>query len=268
MSRTNQTNSIPFVCPKCKHSLRADKLSLYCNKCDRTYPITKEIPDFMSGDQESDLAAIRPIAKFMDLVAPIYESRFWQQLNLRLARASKSSLHSLADFHSKSLEGITGAVLDVACGPATYGRRIASSTRSVYGIDISMGILQKGKKYTKRESITGVHLARARVEELPFDNAVFDGAICSGSLHLFPDTLLSLREIARTMKPGAPLSVQTFIEGDTIVNRMLKKQTWVHNFKVAELQQCLGQAGFEGFQWKLDGPIVITFTAHKTGSDH
>ena len=267
MNGTDRTHSISFVCPKCKQSLRSVKLSLYCSKCDRTYPITEEIPDFISGDQESNIAAIRPIAKFMDLVAPIYESRFWQQLNLRLARASKSSLHSLANFHSKSLEGITGVVLDVACGPATYGRRIASSTRSVYGIDISMGILQKGKAYTKRESIIGVHLARARVEELPFDNAVFDGAICSGSLHLFPDTVLSLREIARTMKPGAPLSVQTFIEGNTIVNRMLKKQTWVHDFTLAGLEQCLGEAGFEGFQWKLDGPIVITFTAHKDSSN-
>jgi ubiquinone/menaquinone biosynthesis C-methylase UbiE/uncharacterized protein YbaR (Trm112 family) len=268
MNEINQTDLISFVCPKCKHSLRSDKLSLYCSKCNRTYPITEEIPDFIFGDQESNLAAIRPIAKFMDLVAPIYESRFWQQLNLRLARASKSSLHSLANFHSKSLEGITGAILDAACGPATYGRRIASPTRSVYGIDISMGILQKGKAYTKRESIPCIHLARARVEELPFDNAVFDGAICSGSLHLFPDTVLSLREIARTMKPGAPLSVQTFIEGNTIVNRMLKKQTWVQNFKLAELQQCLTEAGFERFQWKLDGPIVITFSAHKASSNH
>jgi hypothetical protein len=69
------------------------------------------------------------------------------------------------------------------------------------------------------------------------------------------------------MKPGAPLSVQTFIEGNTIVNRMLKKQTWVHNFTLVELEQCLGEAGFEGFQWKLDGPIVITFTAHKASSN-
>jgi hypothetical protein len=48
----------------------------------------------------------------------------------------------------------------------------------------------------------------------------------------------------------------------------LKKQTWVQNFKLAELQQCLTEAGFEGFQWKLDGPIVITFTAHKASSNH
>jgi ubiquinone/menaquinone biosynthesis C-methylase UbiE/uncharacterized protein YbaR (Trm112 family) len=268
MNECTSANSLIFVCPKCRCPLRSEDNALHCSNCIRRYPITTGIPDFIAEDSLARLASVSRIAKFMDLVAPIYESRFWQQLNLRLAGANNTSLRSLANFHSRSLENITGIILDVACGPATYGRRIASPTRSVYGIDISMGVLQKGKAYAKRENITGVHLARARAEKLPFDNAVFDGAICSGSLHLFPDTVLSLREMARTMKPGSPLSVQTFIEGNTIVNRMLKKQTWVHNFKLAELQQYLTEAGFEGFQWKLDGPIVITFSAHKTPSNH
>ncbi len=267
MNLVLSANSMSFVCPKCKRPLRSVDNSLYCSECDRTYPITSGIPDFIAGDSQASLAPVLRIAKVMDFLAPIYESRFWQQLNLKLAGARGSSLRSIASFHSQTLEGVTGSVLDVACGPATYGRRIASASRSVYGIDISMGILRKGMTYVARARMSGVYLARARVEELPFGNAVFDGAICSGSLHLFPDTVLSLREIARTMKTGAPLSVQTFIAGNTIVNRLLKKQSWVHNFELVELQQYLTEAGFQGFRWKLDGPIVITFCARKAVSD-
>ena len=267
MNQGTCANSMSFVCPKCKRSLCSVDNFLYCSECNRTYPITSGIPDFIAGDSQASLAPVLRIAKVMDFLAPIYESRFWQQLNLKLAGARASSLRSIASFHSQTLEGVSGSVLDVACGPATYGRRIASPSRNVYGIDISMGILRKGKTYVARDCISGIHLARARVEELPFGNAVFDGAICSGSLHLFPDTVLSLREIARTMKMGAPLSVQTFIAGNTIVNHLLKKQPWVHNFELVELQQCLTEAGFQGFQWKLDGPIVITFCARKAGSD-
>jgi ubiquinone/menaquinone biosynthesis C-methylase UbiE len=116
--------------------------------------------------------------------------------------------------------------------------------------------------YVARDNIPGVHLARARVEELPFEDAVFDGGICSGSLHLFPDTVLSLREIARTLKPGAPLSVQTFISGKTVINRLLQKRSWLHTFKLDELQQYLAEAGFEEFQPELEG-IVLTFRARK-----
>jgi ubiquinone/menaquinone biosynthesis C-methylase UbiE len=160
------------------------------------------------------------------------------------------------------LEGVAGSVLDVACGPATYARRIASPSRNVHGIDISMGMLRQGKVYVERDNVSGVHLARARVEELPFENAVFDGVICSGSLHLFADTVLSLREIARTMKPGAPLSVQTFVAGKTAVNRFIQKHAWVHTFDLVELQQYLTEAGFEGFRYELDG-IVLTFSARR-----
>jgi ubiquinone/menaquinone biosynthesis C-methylase UbiE len=208
------------------------------------------------------------MAKKMDFFAPIYESRLFGSILLKLSGIGggySRFIDRIASFHSKTLEGISGAVLDVACGPATYGRRIASPSRNVYGIDISMGMLRQGKAYVERDNVPGVHLARARVEELPFENAVFDGVICSGSLHLFPDTVLSLREIARTMKPGAPLSVQTFIKGKTVVNRFVKKHSWVHTFELVELQQYLTEAGFEGFRYKLDG-IVLTFSARKAVS--
>jgi ubiquinone/menaquinone biosynthesis C-methylase UbiE len=116
--------------------------------------------------------------------------------------------------------------------------------------------------YVTRDSVPGVYLARASVEELPFEDAIFDGCICSGSLHLFPDTGLSLHEIARTMKPGSPFSVQTFVAGTTVINRLVQKRSWLHTFELSKLQQSLTEAGFEGFRPELDG-IVLTFSARK-----
>ncbi len=263
MDETTATDPLSFVCPRCKKLLKAAINAYECSKCDQAYPINRGIPDFLVSDSLASSSIITRIAKSMDSVAPIYESRFWPQLNLGLAGAKNSSLRGLANFHSKTLEDTTGAILDVACGPITYGRRIVSPYRSVYGIDISMGMLQEGKKYLEREGISNVYLARARAEELPFENAVFEGAICSGSLHLFPDTVSSLREIARTMKKGAPLSVQAFLAGNTSVNRALKKQTWTRDFNLDELRRYTADAGFEGFQFQLDGPIVITFSVRK-----
>ncbi len=183
-------------------------------------------------------------------------------LSLSGIRGGSRLIGRVASFHSRSLQGITGSVLDVACGPATYTRRLASQSRDVYGIDISIGVLRQGMAYVLRDGTARVHLARASVDELPFENAVFDGAICSGSLHLFPDPVLSLREIARTMKPGAALSVQTFVAGNTAINRFVQRRSWLHTFELVELQRYLGEAGFEGFRPELDG-IVLTFSACK-----
>jgi SAM-dependent methyltransferase len=49
-----------------------------------------------------------------------------------------------------------------------------------------------------------------RVEALPFEDSFFDAALCCGSLHLFADTVIALREIARVMKPAAILAGFTF----------------------------------------------------------
>jgi SAM-dependent methyltransferase len=254
---------LSFACPKCKRPLRSGANTLHCDECNRTYSILAGIPDFLLGDARASLAPVRRMAKGVDFLAPIYESRLWYQLLLNLAGAGSSSLQSIANFHSKTLEGISGSILDVACGPVTYGRRIASSTRVVYGIDISMGMLRRGMTYAARDGVAGIHLARASVNELPFEEAVFDGAICSGSLHLFPDTMQALREIVRTMKAGAPLSVQTFVAGgQSRLMRLLGRRRNVHAFELPELERYLTEAGFERFVPKLDG-ILLTFSACK-----
>ncbi len=243
--------------------------------CDRAYPVISSIPDFLSGDSEAENAPVfggisgvttlNRMARRMDRFAHIYESKYYVSAALKLSGIQSDSSHfmdRIAGFHAKSLAGTTGAVLDVACGPATYSRRVATSLRNVYGIDISMGMLRQGLTYIERGHVKGVHLARARVEELPFEEAVFGGAICSGALHLFPDPVLALREIARTMKSGAPLSMQTFVAGKTLINRFVQGRSFVHTFEVDELQQDLTQAGFEEFRPQLDG-IVLTFSARK-----
>jgi SAM-dependent methyltransferase len=262
MSEITRIKPISYACPKCKRPLRPGENALQCSECNQTYLIEGGIPDFLS--QVNLAPATFRIAKTMDFVAPIYESRLFALVLTKLSGVSGGSrfIDRIASFHSETLKGVIGSVLDVACGPATYSRRIASPSRNVNGIDISMGVLRQGITYIVRDDIQGVHLARARVEELPFENAVFDGGICSGSLHLFPDTVLSLREIARTMKPGAPLSVQTFVAGKTVINRILQKRSWLHTFKLVELQQHLTEAGFEEFRPELDG-IVLTFSARK-----
>ena len=271
MSEITSIKPINFACPKCKHLLRSGDNTLDCSECNRTYPIVGGIPDFLSEDFQASISpvfggissttTIKRMAKQMDFVAPIYESVFFVSTLVKLSGIrgdSRRFIDRIASFHSKTLEGITGSVLDVACGPATYGRRIASPSKNVYGFDISMGMLRQGMTYIERDNVQGVHLARARVEDLPFENAVFDGVICSGSLHLFSDTVLALREIARTMKPGAPISIQTFVAGKTLINRFVQGHSWIHSFELVELQRYMNESGFEEFQPTLDG-IVLTF---------
>lgn len=115
--------------------------------------------------------------------------------------------------------------------------------------------------------MANIHLARARVETLPFPIEFFDAAICCGSLHLFPDKMASLREIARVLKPHALLAVFTFTAGDGGILKHRRLRAWaeakgLHAFELTELRHWLDAAGFEAFDPKVSGSI-LTFTARK-----
>ena len=172
---------------------------------------------------------------------------------------------------SQKVQSTKGRVLDIACGPGTYGRRIASPSREVFGIDVSMGMLRQGTAYVAKEGIPNVHFARARVEALPFEDGLFDAALCCGSLHLFTDTAIALREMARVMRPAAILSVFTFAAGRGGVLKFRRVREWsrrnhgLHVFDLSEMEQYLTASGFEDFQPEMSGSI-LTFSARKPAS--
>jgi ubiquinone/menaquinone biosynthesis C-methylase UbiE/uncharacterized protein YbaR (Trm112 family) len=258
-----------YVCPTCKRELELSDEGLRCGVCAVTYPIFDGIPDFVPEDlAQSGSQVLRNIQK-IDWLARIYETRLWYPLVLNLYGGWRSaSLEGLAREISDIIGSVDGLVLDAACGPGTYGRRIASKSRVVYGIDVSMGMLRRGVRYVKRDRVPNVHFARAKVEKLPFPAGLFDVAICAGSLHLFPDAVFALREISRTMKAGAPLAVMTFVVGTTGILKYrrirdhVEEDHGVHIFELPQLDRYLAEAGFEGFRPHAYGSILV-FSARK-----
>jgi ubiquinone/menaquinone biosynthesis C-methylase UbiE/uncharacterized protein YbaR (Trm112 family) len=258
-----------YACPECKRPLQQDEGVLRCVTCSQAYPVTEGIPDFvleqLSQSNDPELRRMR----FIDRMASIYETRLWYPLVLNLYGGFQSpSLAELISTMSRKLQSTKGRLLDVACGPGTYGRRIASQSKEVFGIDISMGMLGQGTAYAATEGIRNVHFARARVEALPFEDRLFDAALCCGSLHLFSDTVTALREIARVMKPAAILSVFTFTAGRGGILKYRRVREWsrkkhgLHVFDLGELEQCLAASGFGDFQPEVAGSI-LTFSARK-----
>jgi SAM-dependent methyltransferase len=203
-----------YACPGCKRGLRQEQGALRCPTCSQAYPIREGIPDFIGEELSRSADPVLRRMRFIDRMARIYETRLWYPIVLNLYCGFRSpSLAQLVSTMSQNIQSTKGRVLDVACGPGTYGRRIASPSKEVFGIDVSMGMLRQGEAYIGREGNSHMHFARARVEALPFEDGVFDATLCCGSLHLFADTVIALREMARVMKPAAILSVFTFTAG-------------------------------------------------------
>ena len=155
-----------------------------------------------------------------------------------------------------------GLGLDVACGTGLFTRSIAREMRFVYGIDISMGMLKKAAEYAERNGISNIRFARAKAENLPFPEGLFDGVVCCGALHLFPDTEEALTEIARVMKKGARLAVMTIVKRRFLkfkrVYEHLRKDHGVHIFDVEELSSHLSNTGFTDFAPNVYGSMILS----------
>ncbi len=257
-----------YTCPHCKSPLRVAEYGLHCVECDAGYPILEGIPDFIGEEYRAEF---KPILRFIDrlgLHARLYETPLWYNPVLHAFGGKDApSFEECQKAMGDLMDVRSGLLVDIACGPGTWGRRIASDRLSVYGIDLSWGMLRQGAAMVRRGRIPNVHFAHALVESLPFGDAIFDAAYCGGSLHLFPDTVGALRRIGRTLKPGAPLVVLTFLKAGQQVVKWRQaadknRKRRLRAFEIPEMAGYLDQAGFTDFEPQQHGAILI-FTARK-----
>jgi len=131
-----ETYSI-YACPTCKQVLELRDGAFRCHACVVTYPILDGIPDFIVEDlTESSNRSLRVIGKMdssvrFDFMARTYETYVYPLVCNLLGGWRSASLKELALDVSKIVGSVDGLVLDVACGPGTYGRRAALESRTI-----------------------------------------------------------------------------------------------------------------------------------------
>lgn len=151
-----------YACPNCKSPLVEANGGLRCASCDSFFSIVDDIPEFIAGELSASPDPQLRRMRFIDKMASLYESRLWYPVVMKVYGGLRAPLlpeliRSVADI----LAAVRGRVLDVACGPGTFGRKIASPAREVWGIDVSRGILRQGVVYAAAERISNLHFARA-----------------------------------------------------------------------------------------------------------
>ncbi len=92
-------------------------------------------------------------------------------------------------------------VLDVGCGIGHATEPLAVRGCIVTGLDPDAGRLASAQ-----ERLPNLRFVQGRVEELPFADNSFDGAICAQAFHRF-DQAKALDELIRVVRPGRPIAV-------------------------------------------------------------
>lgn len=106
-----------------------------------------------------------------------------------------------------------GRVLDVATGTAGVALQLSDRTGAfVAGADLTEPMLRRGwANVVAAHQEQRIKLLAGRAEQLPFPDATFDAVTFTYLLRYVADPAATMRELARVLKPGAPMASLDFL---------------------------------------------------------
>lgn len=254
-------------CPACGHSnLDRGPATLTCRDCQREY-------NFYNG--VADLAPPHPTGR--NLTQRLMDSRLYSQFYEDVMRprltavVSERTMQEEYELSTEYLElESDSTVLDVACGTANFTRYFAEQLHQsedggrdslVAGMDISWSMLEKARTLLTQQGLDQeVYLIRGDATRIPVQRAAYNRLHCAGALHMVNNIDEALRNFSRVLEPGGICVIGTFLLGDGMVRRFLKKAAEIpskfHWFSEQELYKRLDRAGFEVADSSVAGDAI------------
>lgn len=248
------------TCPSCGHVLSRRPDSLQCPACSETVQIVDGIPHF-PVDVDHD-----PTTTVFDALAWIYETPLWFPAMYRLIAGSPLPV----DDRKRVAELLGGGdgdhVLDMACGTGRFTRHVAPEVATVWGIDVSEGMLQRAHRYADRSGIENVRFARMDATDPHFEDGTFDRVACCWALHLFEDVPGTLEEVYRVLTPEGRFAGATLSEAYLLtvpgLQHGLRRTVGARVFEPEKLRASLSEAGFTSIEFDRRGAALF-FRADK-----
>lgn len=103
-------------------------------------------------------------------------------------------------------------ILDVATGTAGVALQIARRAPGhIVGLDLTEAMLRRGQANVQRDGAEDrIRLVAGSADQLPFPDEAFDALTFTYLLRYVADPAATLRELARVVKPGAPVASLEF----------------------------------------------------------
>lgn len=141
---------------------------------------------------------------------PLDTKRIWDACGEAFDRFT-TAVDSYADnIERPVIERLSGDVagarlLDLGCGSGTYSLRFAERGASVTGLDLSAMMIALAIRKARERGVS-IDLAVADIgRPLPLAEARFDFVFTATALHYVEDLGLTMKEVARVIKPGGRL---------------------------------------------------------------
>jgi SAM-dependent methyltransferase len=216
-----------LACPDCHAPLeiatvesesggRIENGLLRCMDCQKTYPIIRFIPRFVSEDN--------------------YATTFGYQWTIH-ARTQYDSyngttISEMRFFNEtkwpRRLAGET--ILEVGSGSGRFTEQAISTGAMVVSLDYSYAV---EANYASNGHHSNVLIVQGSIYDMPFPENFFDKVICIGVLQHTPDVKRSFMELPSYLKSGGRLVVDVYIRETGFlgsIKHLIKMKYWVRPF--------------------------------------
>jgi len=116
-------------------------------------------------------------------------------------------------------------ILDLGSGAGNdcfVARAIAGDTGMVTGLDMTEPMIAKARDNCAKLKFTNVDFVLGDIEDMPFDDNIFDVVISNCVLNLVPDKTKAFKEIFRVLKPGGHFCVSDVVIKGALSEKMQK----------------------------------------------
>lgn len=146
--------------------------------------------------------------------------------------------------------GADDRVLDIGCGGGATLRRMAKRVKKGHltGVDYSEVSVQVSRETNEEDIQNGrMDILEASVEQLPFEDEVFDKIVTVESFYFWPDPENNLREVRRVLKKGGTfLLVADIYEKEGLSEKVLEniRRYQLYNPTKERFLELFKKAGF------------------------
>jgi SAM-dependent methyltransferase/uncharacterized protein YbaR (Trm112 family) len=184
---------------------------LVCQGCERTVPVTRGVPDFVSAGQHEDARVLQTTSGF--------SRNWWRYSDVILASPALNDELFRDWVWPLDVDKFQGKrVLDAGCGMGRWAAVAAPhQPELLVGFDYSDVVYAA---FANTRHLKNVHMVRADLFDLPFGQS-FDVCYSLGVVHHTPDPDEAFRALVRVTKSDGVLAVWVYGE---------ENNNWIHQF--------------------------------------
>jgi 2-polyprenyl-3-methyl-5-hydroxy-6-metoxy-1,4-benzoquinol methylase/uncharacterized protein YbaR (Trm112 family) len=257
-----------LVCPDCMKGsliLAQDGKELYCQECNKRFPVREDIPVMLESEPKSGFQASeihRQYGTSFNYIEHYQKDALVYDYFAERDGVTEHSDRRLRELVASQITKKSGLILDTGCGKAWVAEIFCKRGFEVVSMDISF---ENTSKALLRYPFENHSAIVADVWSLPFKDNCFDYIIASEIIEHVVSPSVFIKQLFRVLAPGGALIITTpykeKLQYSLCIhcNRLTPHNAHLHSFDEFILKSLYSENDLQSFYWKTFNNKILAF---------